>query len=174
MSLIACFPAHTPPVATVMARKVWVSFKSMLRNEHWPIAAKWAGVNQADKLAAPQLQGVLSSFCDIDRMRPAMSAFGTKRTSPSHSAMCAFEGKADIERRGGCYPSCGKRCFSVGDRDDCLFTTVRFAQPNLSSPFARAAAGPTAATVTAVFVKQLRRRFTGRVLCAAADPAHLF
>src|SRR6516225_11344714 len=85
-----------------------------------------------------------------------------------------FLGKADMKWDGDCYPSCSKRCFSVGDRDDCLFTTVRFAQPNLSSPFARAAAGPTAATVTAVFVKQLRRRFTGRALCANADPAHLF
>jgi hypothetical protein len=44
--------------------------------------------------------------------------------------MSAFGGKADIERRGGCYASCGKRCFSVGDRGDGLFTTVRFAQPN--------------------------------------------
>ena len=56
--------------------------------------------------------------------------------------MCVFGGKADIERRGGCYASCGKRYFRGGDRGDCLFTTVRFAQPNLSSPLARAGAGP--------------------------------
>ena len=67
-----------------------------------------------------------------------MSAFGTKRTFPSFPSVSAFGGKADIERRGSCYPSCGKRCLSVGDRGDGLFATVRFAQPNLSSPFARA------------------------------------
>ena len=88
--------------------------------------------------------------------------------------MSAFGGKADIERRRGCYLSCGKRCFTVGDRCDCLFTTVRFAQQNLSSPFARAAAGPIAAAAVIVKVIKFLRRCSGVAAAATVPPTSIF
>ena len=81
------FCASLPPRTGINGSTVIV-VPPGVQDQELPIAAKKARVNQANKLTEPQPQGVLSSFCDIrcqslayDRMRPAMSAFGTKRTS---------------------------------------------------------------------------------------------